>query len=95
MPSSLRYLIRALFLGIPLKTLNKLKAPSSVSLFEIWFFALERVPNKNFLCVETIFSTLGFKLLNSCLSPLGIGPEIIKGVLASSIKTESTSSTIA
>ena len=39
--------------------------------------------------------TLGFNWSNSCLSPSGTGPEIIRGVLASSINTESTSSTIA
>ena len=39
--------------------------------------------------------TFSFRTSNSWFSPLGVGPDIIRGVLASSINTESTSSTIA
>ena len=46
-------------------------------------------------CFETRFLTFSFRTSNSWFSPLGVGPDIIRGVLASSINTESTSSTIA
>ena len=41
--------------------------------------------NYNFLCFETKSAILGFSSSNSCLSPFGVGPEIIRGVLALSL----------
>ena len=107
MPGSLKYLINALFLGKPLNALNKHKQPSSKSCFcsflsnpscsDFAIFVLASVskPLTNFLWLVTNFSTFGFNATYSCSSPFGTGPEIINGVLASSTKTESTSSIIA
>ncbi len=70
-------------------------APSSVLPSFIFALASTKTLVNRLLCFETRLSTFDFKISNSCRSPSGVGPEIIKGVRASSTKTESTSSTIA
>ena len=94
-PSKDKNLIKALFFGKPLKTLNNWNPPSLVSPAAINFLASAKTPIKYLLWIPTISLTKGFNSLNSCRSPCGTGPEMINGVLASSIKTESTSSIIA
>ncbi len=94
-PCSLRNLINALFLGSALYACNNLNPPSFSFPLEINFFASEIIAVKRFFCSLTNFWTCGFNSSNSWSSPFGVGPEIIRGVLASSINTESTSSTIA
>ena len=87
--------MRALFFGSPLKTLSNKNPLSLVSPSAKIFLDSAKTPVNNFLCFETKSAILGFNSSNSCLSPFGVGPDIIRGVLASSIKTESTSSIIA
>ena len=95
-------MINALFFGKPLCVLNKAIPPSVISSLVVepsskplrFFFATINKSLINLRCAATKRSTLGFNSTNSCLSPFAVGPEIINGVLASSIKTESTSSTI-
>ena len=93
-PGSLKNLIKALFFGKPLCARNN-AIPASFSLLPNAFFASDNAELIYAFCAFTNFSTLGFNAKNSWLSPFGVGPEMINGVLASSIKTESTSSTIA
>ena len=62
---------------------------------ESTFFASVRKPCTTFCCTFTKLTTFGFSSSNSCTSPFGVGPEMMSGVRASSMSTESTSSTMA
>ena len=59
------------------------------------FLASAKTVLTNFFWASTSELILCFNSPNSCLSPVGVGPEMINGVRASSISTESTSSTMA
>ena len=96
-PCSLKYFIIGLFFGKPLKERNKSKLPSSCSFLSS--DAIFTLASANSLvdisrCAFTISSTRGRNISYNWSSPLGTGPDIINGVRASSINTESTSSTI-
>ena len=95
MPCSPKYLIKAEFLGMARWACSNLKPPFFSSPAAINFFASANAKLNTCFCAFTNFSILGFNAKNCWSSPLGTGPEIINGVLASSTKTESTSSTIA
>ena len=58
-------------------------------------FASAKNPWAAFCCTWTKLTTLGLSWSNSCSSPLGVGPLMMSGVRASSMRTESTSSTMA
>ncbi len=108
-PSSERYFIRALFFGMDLYERNSARNPSSlilppssffpssVSLFPSSIFVLASARNfvARFFWTLTRRSTSGWYSSNIWSSPFGMGPEMISGVRASSMSTESTSSTMA
>ena len=97
-PSSLRNLINGLYLGKPLCARSK-RIPPSFLFFESSLasssLASLKILATSSRCIFTKCSTRGLYSSNIWSSPFGTGPEIIKGVRASSINTESTSSTIA
>ena len=97
-PGSLRYLMRALLLGIPLYARKSESSPASRSFSSalcIFALASARSLVVRVFCVRTRSSTRCLYSSKSWSSPFGTGPLIINGVRASSINTESTSSTIA
>ena len=84
---------QAFIFGQSSKTLRRRKPPSLVSPSLIFFLASASTPLSRDLCWVPM-QTPGLSKSNSVIS-LGSRPEMINGVLASSIKTESTSSTMA
>ena len=71
--------------------------PSSTTFWSslaIFFLASINNLEQRSFCAFTTTSTFGRNCSNNCSSPRGIGPEMISGVRASSINTESTSSTM-
>ena len=96
-PCSLKNLINALLRGYPLKERYRRIEPSSTTFWSslaIFFLASINSLEQRSFCAFTTTSTFGRNCSNNCSSPRGIGPEMISGVRASSINTESTSSTM-